>query len=49
MKKETLNIRFILRARSQGIVELKKEAAKKNKSASKLIREAVKNNYGIEL
>jgi len=49
MKKDNLDIRFILRARSQGIVELKKEAVRKKKSASKLIREAVKNNYGIEL
>ena len=49
MKKDNLDVRYNLRVRSKGISELKKEASKKNKSASKLIREAVKNNYGIEL
>lgn len=48
-KKDTLNIRYIFRARSKGIAELKKIAVREEISVSKLIRKTIKEKYGIEL
>lgn len=49
MKKDNLDIRYIFRAKSRGIVELKKLAVSEKKSASQLIREAIEQIYGIEV
>ena len=43
-KKDTLNIRYIFRARSKGIAELKKIAVREEVSVSKLIRKTIKEN-----
>lgn len=49
MKKDNLDIRYIFRARSKGIAELKKLAVTEGKSASQLIREAIEQIYGVEV
>lgn len=49
MKSNSLDIRYIFRCKSDGVVELKKLAKKKKVSASHLIRESIKEKYNIEL
>lgn len=49
MEKDNLDIRYIFRARSKGIAELKKIAVREEVSVSKLIRKTIKEKYGIEL
>ena len=49
MEKDNLDIRYIFRARSKGIAELKKIAAREGMSVSKLIRETIKEKYEIQI